>query len=114
MDLKIKRSIEKVMDKYKFESSRIYNMDETGISSVQKPGKILGPTGQKQVGSATCWERGKNVTVCCAISASGNYIPPMLIFPRKSTSDFLGKGGPEGAIYDCSQNGWINEGLFIV
>jgi hypothetical protein len=45
------------MDKYKFESSRIYNMDETGISTVQKPGKILGPTGQKQVGSATSWER---------------------------------------------------------
>jgi hypothetical protein len=47
--------INKVMDKYKFESSRIYNMDETGISTVQ----ILGPTGQKQVGSATSWERGK-------------------------------------------------------
>jgi hypothetical protein len=56
-------NIEKVTDKYKFESSKIYNMDETGISTVQKSGKILGPTGQKQVGSATSWDREKDVTV---------------------------------------------------
>jgi hypothetical protein len=52
-------NIKKVMDKYKSESSRIYNMDGAGISTVQKPGKILGPTGQKEIGSATSWERGK-------------------------------------------------------
>jgi hypothetical protein len=46
------------MNKYKYESSRS-NKDETGISTVQNPGKILGQNGQKQVGSATSWERGK-------------------------------------------------------
>jgi hypothetical protein len=68
-----------------------------------KPGKILGPTGQKQVGSATSWERGKNVTVCCAMSATGIYKPPFFIYPRRRTSHFLGKRGPEGAIYNCSK-----------
>jgi hypothetical protein len=107
-------NIKKVMDKYKFESSRIYNMDKTGISTVQKPGKILGPTGQKQVGYATSWERGKNVTVCSAMSASGIYKPPMFIYPKKRTRQLLGKGGSEGATYNCSKNGWLNEELFIV
>jgi hypothetical protein len=95
--------IEKVVDKYKFESSRIYNIDETSIYTVQKPGQILGPTGQKQAGSSTGWERGKNVTVCCATSASGIYKPPMFIYPRRRMSHLLEKGGPEGAIYNCSK-----------
>jgi transposase-like protein len=107
-------NVENVVDKYKSESSRIYNMDETGISTVQKSGKILGPTGQKQVGSATSWERGKNVTVCCAMSASGIYIPFMFIYPRRRMSHLMEKGVPEGAIYNCSKSGWINEELFIV
>jgi hypothetical protein len=58
-------------------------MDETGISTVQDPGKIIAPKGQKCVGSVTSWERGKNVTVICSMSASGTYIPPLFIFPRK-------------------------------
>lgn len=46
------------MDKYRFSPSNIYNFDETGKSTVQKPGHILGPKGVKQVGSDSSWERG--------------------------------------------------------
>lgn len=102
------------MDKHNFTASKIYNFDETGVSTVQKPGKILGPKGAKQLGAATSWERGKNITVGCAMSAAGQYIPPMFIFPRKRMSPNLTKGGPPNAIYHCSDNGWITEELFIV
>ncbi|CAH1974021.1 unnamed protein product [Acanthoscelides obtectus] len=101
------------MDKYEFTASRIYNFDETGISTVQKPGKILGPKGIKQVGAATSWERGKNITVSCIMSAAGEYIPPMFIFPRQRMSHNLAKRGPPNAIYHCSHNGWITEELFV-
>lgn len=101
------------MDKHQFPASKIYNFDETGISTVQKPGKILGPKGTKQVGSATSWERGKNITVGCAMSAAGEYVPPMFIFPRQRMSSNLAKGGPPNSIYHCSHNGWINEDLFV-
>ena len=107
------KNLETVQEKFKFPASRIYNVDETGISTVHKPGKILGPKGQKQVGAATSWERGKNVTVVCAMSAIGNYIPPMFIYPRQRMSQQLQKGGPRDAIYGCSKNGWINEDLFM-
>ena len=107
-------NLETVMGKFKFEGARIYNMDETGISTVQKPGRIIGPKGQKQVGAVTSWERGKNITVCCAMSASGTFIPPMFIFPRARMNPVLGRGGPEGSIYHCTTNGWINEDLFLV
>ncbi|XP_046683563.1 MFS-type transporter clz9-like [Homalodisca vitripennis] len=78
----------------------------------QKPGNILGPKGVKQVGAATSWERGKNITICCAFSAAGTYIPPMFIFPRLRMSPLLKKD--INAIYECSKNGWINEDLFLV
>jgi hypothetical protein len=102
-----------VIEKNKFPESRIFNVDETGISTVQKPAKILAPKGQKQVGSVISWERGKNVTVVCAVSAVGQFISPMFIFPRARMNSQLMRDGPVGAIYRCSKNGWINEVLFF-
>jgi hypothetical protein len=89
-------------------------MDETGISTVQDPGLILAPKGQKRVGSITSWERGKNVTVVCTLSANSSLNPPMFIFPRQRMSHVLEKDVPSCAIYHCSKSGWINEDLFMV
>lgn len=106
------RNLEEVFSKHKFQEDRIYNVDETGINTVQKPERILATKGCKQVGGVTSWERGKNVTVICCCSAAGSYIPPMFIYPRQRMSPLLSKGGPIGAIYGCSPNGWSNEDLF--
>ncbi|CAH2097255.1 unnamed protein product [Euphydryas editha] len=57
----------KLMEKHKFLPKNIYNCDETGISTVQTPGKILATKGQKKVGSITSWERGKNITLYCTL-----------------------------------------------
>lgn len=105
--------LEELMEKYKFIPKNIYNCDETGISTVQDPGKVLAAKGQKRVGSITSWERGKNITLLCTMSAAGGYVPPMFIFPRKRMTPTLEKDGPAGAIYKCSDNGWINEELFL-
>jgi len=43
-------NLEEVYKKHPFKATRIFNMDETGISTVQKPGKVLAPKGQHQVG----------------------------------------------------------------
>jgi hypothetical protein len=50
------------MIKYKFPPTPIFNMDETGISTVQDPSLILTPKGQKRVGTITGRERGEHVT----------------------------------------------------
>lgn len=104
--------LEEVMEKYKFSANNIYNFDETGISTVQDPGKILAAKGQRRVGSITSWERGRNTTVLCAMSAAGGYVPPMFIFARKRHTPLLEKDGPIGALYKHSKNGWINEDIF--
>lgn len=107
-------NLESVIEKYPTISANdIYNVDETGISTVQKPCPIIAPKGQKQVGKATSWERGRNITVVCAMGAGGKYIPPMFIYPRLRMTPALQRGGPPGSIYHCSKSGWITEDLFI-
>lgn len=62
-----------LMEKCNFLPRNIYNVDETGISSVQDPGVVITEKGQKRVGSITSGERGKNVTVA---SANDNICSP--------------------------------------
>ncbi|KAJ8954863.1 hypothetical protein NQ318_023427 [Aromia moschata] len=64
-------NLEKVYEKYKFGPHRIFNVDETGISGVHKPPRILAQKGRKQVGAITSGERGQNTTIVCSMSASG-------------------------------------------
>lgn len=75
-------NLERVYEKYKFGPHRIFNVDETGISGVHKPARILAQKGRKQVGAITSGERGQNTTIVCSMSASGMYVHPMFIFKR--------------------------------
>lgn len=52
-------NIENVMIKQSFPPTLIFNVDETGMGTVQEPRNIIAPKGQKRVGSVTSWERGK-------------------------------------------------------
>lgn len=92
---------------------RIWNCDETGMSTVQTPGKVVAPKGMKQIGSATSAERGNLVTLIAAICASGNFIPPMLIFPRVNFKDRMLYGAPPGSIGAATPSGWSNEDTFF-
>ena len=90
--------LENVVDQTKLGVDRIWNCDETGISSVQKSlSKVISTKGKKQVGSMTSAERGQLVTALICCSASGRYIPPMLIFPRQRMKNELMDGAPPGA-----------------
>ena len=62
---------------------KIFNVDESGMNTVQKPSKIIAKKGLKQVGKLTSAERGKTVTTICCINSLENFIPPLFIIPRK-------------------------------
>ena len=102
-----------VLTEQSFCGSRIWNMDETGVSCVQKPTKILAKKGKRGVGKITSAERGKNVTAICAFNAIGTYLPPMLIFPRKRWDPNLMRGAPPESIGSCTENGWTDDEQFI-
>lgn len=57
-------------------------MDETGVTTVQKPNRVIAGRGFKQIGRITSAERGALVTMAVAVSAAGNSIPPFFVFPR--------------------------------
>ena len=91
----------------------IYNLDETGISVVHKPGRILTELGCKQVWSVTSGEKGKTHTVLVCVSATGQVLPLMMIYPRKRLNERLKSGGVPGTMYTCSDSGWINQDLYL-
>lgn len=49
----------------------------------------------------------------CAASASGIYIPPMIIFKRKIWVEDLRFGAPLGSVVRISDSGYINSNLFL-
>lgn len=69
-----------VLERYKFQCHDIYNVNETGITTVQKP-RIVAGKGAKQVGAMTSGERGALVTQVNAVSAGGNTVPGLPYCP---------------------------------
>ncbi|KAJ4430929.1 hypothetical protein ANN_19522, partial [Periplaneta americana] len=86
--------LREVLAQEQFPPSSIWNVDESGLTTVHKPGKIIAEKGVKQVGKVTSGERGSLVTICVAVNASGNHIPPFLIFPRVNWQDRMLHGAP--------------------
>jgi hypothetical protein len=73
----------KLQEQFGFQAPHLYNIDETGASTVHKNDKVLSVKGKKQVGKLTSAEKGRNVTVMFSMNPTGHFIPPMFIFPRK-------------------------------
>ncbi|KAJ4428125.1 hypothetical protein ANN_24139 [Periplaneta americana] len=92
---------------------KIWNLDETGLSTVQGQSKIVAPKGMKQIGNATSGERWQLVTMIAAVNAVGNSLSPMFIFPRVHFKDRMLFGGPAGCIGAANISGWSNDGTFL-
>ncbi|GBM77424.1 hypothetical protein AVEN_43368-1, partial [Araneus ventricosus] len=101
-----------VMEKYKFKPERILNFDETGITTVLQSPKVIAQTGKKQVGQAVSGERGELVSFCGIISATGNSIPPVFIFPRVKYKDYFLCDAPTGSLGLATNSGWMTKELF--
>ncbi|XP_045462177.1 uncharacterized protein LOC123672207 [Harmonia axyridis] len=106
--------LKKAIDENKMDATTIYNIDETGVSTVQnKCQKVIAEKGKRAVGSISSGERGVNTTVVCCASAAGMYIPPLIIFKRMRMCNELKVGAPPGSLVDVSESGWINSELFV-
>ena len=96
------------------EPHRIWNLDETGVKTVQGTSKVLSEKGIKQVGQLTSAERGVLVTMCCCVNAVGAALPPAYIFPRVNFRDHMLSGAPNGSLGLATSSGWMNSELFVV
>ncbi|KAF8771000.1 hypothetical protein HNY73_018463 [Argiope bruennichi] len=70
--------------------NRIFNVDEAGLAT-----------------------QGKTMfSVLFGISASGNYMPPFTIYKGAHLYESWTKGGSPGALYACTESGWIQDSVF--
>lgn len=101
-------------DKYSFRPTRIYNVDETGLTTVPKShSKVIAMKGRRQVGTLSSGERGQLVTSVLSFSAAGNYVPPFLIFPRVRMKAELLDGTPAETAAACHPSGWMQSNIFV-
>lgn len=100
-------------DKYDFYShpEAIYNMDESGVPLEPRPPKIIAKKGQKKVRYRTTGTKAQITVVGCG-SATGQILPPFIIFAGKQINPLWCKDEVAGTRYAVSDNGWIDQELF--
>ena len=92
---------------------KIYNVDETGLPMINRPGIVLAQKGERSVVSITDTERGENVTVVGCCNATGQYIPPYVIMKGKRMKEDFKDGLPPASELAMSDTSYINTGLFL-
>ncbi|XP_023028697.2 uncharacterized protein [Leptinotarsa decemlineata] len=107
------KNLRELRTKYNLESHDIYNLDETATTTVHKPPKISTKMGNKNVGQVTSAERGTLVTLVGIIGATGEFVPPFLIFPRVHFKEHMLHGAPPGSKGIATPTGWMNSSLFL-
>lgn len=106
-------NLKRVLEKVKLGPGDIWNMDETGVTTVQRPNRVVARRGYKQIGRIVSAERGTLVTLALAVSATGNSIPPFFIFPRVHFRDHFLNSAPVGSTGDANPSGWMNSEHFL-
>eukprot|EP00794_Sanderia_malayensis_P021114 gene21114-23182_t len=107
------KNLEELLETHNFEPHQIFNCDETGITCVHKPVKVIAPKGKRVVASVISGERGQTTTIICAMSATGSFVPPLMIFKRKRMNPELIERAPPGTIGGVSDSGWVDTDLFF-
>lgn len=106
--------LECVLKRHSFRPNQIFNLDETGVTTVPRTEKIIGEKGRKQVGQVTSRERGELVTQVGIICANGNALPPVWIFPRvRFDENRMMSGATVGALGLVHKSGWMTTENFI-
>ncbi|XP_049840392.1 uncharacterized protein LOC126285112 [Schistocerca gregaria] len=105
---------QRLLQKYQFNASRIWNIDETGVTVVQNSNKIVAARGQKQMGAITSAERGTLVTLTSGSNDAGNFIPPTFIVPRLKYSEMFIRAGPPDCIGAGNCSRWMTKKEFII
>lgn len=102
------KKLSDMMTKYQFGPKDIYNLDETGVTTAQIPGKLISTLGKRQVGPTVSQECGELSTLCCAVNAGKNYLPPFYILLRVFMKQSYLTGAVPGAKGVATKSGYMN------
>jgi len=98
----------------KFTAERVYNIDETGVSTIVESRNIFAQIWTKQFRKDVSCERRAVITACMIISSVGNTVPPVFIFPtRLNDSLMLGALPRRLELVYSPQSSWVTGPLFL-
>ena len=102
-----------IYDDFEFDKfpESIYNMDETGVPLSPQPPKIIARKGQKKVRYRTTGDKAQITVIGCG-SATGQAIPPFIIFAAKQISPLWTIDEVNGSRFAVSEKGWVDQELF--
>ena len=106
-------NLREVYQQFGFLPQDIWNVDETGVTTVHAQPKVIASKGSKQVGQIASAERGKLVTTCFFINALGNTVPPAFIFSLKTFREEKFNGYPPGSLGLAHPSGWMTNENFV-
>lgn len=108
------RNLDQVTTETVYTGAAIWNMDETGFSTVPtKVGKVISLKGQKKVGQMSTAERGSMIIMALAVNAAGNSIALFFLFPRKNMQSTFMDNAPDGAVGYANDSGWMQQAEFV-
>ena len=91
--------------------NRIYNVDETGLCLDGHAPQVVALRGQKNFWYRTSGNKSQ-VTVIACVSASGQCMPPSVIFDTKRLNLEWRNSEVVGTSNGLSTNGWVDSKLF--
>ena len=105
--------LEETLEEYnlKDKPAQIYNCDELGMPLEHKLPKTISLKGSKKVRQITSGNKTQ-ITVLGCVSATGQALPPMVVFSGKWFNHELSKGEVPGTLYGMSDSGWMDSELF--
>lgn len=91
----------------------IWDMNEMGVTTVQRPQRVVSRRDFQQIGRITPAERGLFVTLTVTISAQGDVLPPFFIFPGLHFKSHFLTGAPTGSDGAVHPSGWMTADIFL-
>ena len=94
-------------------AAHLWNCDETAFSMSVSATKLLVRKGTKMVHEVGGGSGREYTTVHCAGSASGERLPPFILYKGKNLYRRWMEGGPAAAVYGISDSGWMDGANFL-
>ena len=92
---------------------QLFNADESFLPLSGKPDHIICKKGIKSPQMLIGGSGRENITIHCCVSASGQYIPPYVIYTGQKLMFDHTQGGPLGTRYGVSPSGWMTNKTFL-
>ena len=91
----------------------IFNVDESGFPLSWTPRSVLTKRGQKSPQALVAGSGRENITVQACASASGQLLPPYIVYKGERLIADTTFGGPLGTRFSVSHNGWMTGEGFL-